>query len=527
MDGLDAHWRRLIGAVVFLMAAAFILPGLVRPPPLGENRELTRPPPLPARFSDAKAWRDAVEQAVADRFPARRFTIPALNALRLAIGVSGSERVIVGRQGWMFYDNGGHLGTARNLPPMTDIETRAWLQGLAGRTEALGPTPYIVLTPPLKETVFPGLAPRWMGPPSPDRPALRLARLAREAQAGVLLYPHDAVAAQGPHAYSRHDTHWTGYGGYGGYVELMTALKARGIGHGPRPLTAFVRENLAPGQQQADLASMEGVKAFVRVDAPSLIDPAVQGRLAITWLSDNHSWTGPRVIDTGQIGKPTLLLTVDSFSNALLPLLYGDFSRLIVAHNQDGAWRPDLVAAYHPDAVILEVLESGLTSSLVPGPAPSADASDRIGEVLHQGPVRLRPIAGLAAALDAAPAANCNVEAAALASARRGGWRLKVSGWISDLGDRPGLPQGLTRLTGPGADLVGEVAVTLDRPDVAAAFHKPAAAVSGYDQTLASEALAAGEYQVRVYRRVAAGWVSCPGPRLAVGRQAMQGAPGS
>lgn len=509
MDELDAHWRRLIGVVAFLMAAAFILPGLVQPPALGENRVLTRPPPLPHGLAGLKAWRDEVDQVVADRFPARRFLIPALNALRLTAGVSGSDRVIVGRQGWLFYDNGSHLGAARNVPPMSAAETRAWLEGLAGRTEALGAIPYLVLTPPMKETVFPQYAPSWMGAPSPDRPAPRLARLARQAQVGEVIYPHAAVAAQGPQAYSRHDTHWTGYGAYGGYSALMQALRARGLGHGPRPLSAFAREPLAYDRQQSDLASMEGVKGFVRVDAPALIDPAAQGRIKTTWLSDNHSWTGPRVIDTGQVGKPTLLLTVDSFSNALLPLLYGDFSRLVVAHNQDGAWRPDLIAAYHPDAVILEVLESGLPSSLAQAPPASAEAADRIGDVLGLGPTPLKPAAGLATLLDQAPPASCNIETASLTAARRGGWRLRVSGWVSDLGDQPGLATGRVRLTGPAGDLIGDLTIDLRRPDVAAAFHKPAAEASGYDQTLASDALSPGDYSVRVYRRTAKGWVTC------------------
>ncbi len=521
MDGLDAHWRRLIGVVAFLMAAAFILPVLVRAPNLQENRELSPPPPWPRHLSEAPAFRDGVEAAVADRFPARRFLIPFLNAARLPLGVSGSGRVIVGRDGWLFYDNGSHLGAARGSEALSPAQTRAWLQGLAGRTEALGAVPYLVLTPPVKETVFPRFAPGWMGPPAPDRPAPRLARLAQETVAGTVLYPLDAVAAQGPRAYSRHDTHWTGYGAYGGYETLMRALQARGVGQGPRPRSAFVEAPIAYGAQQADLANMEGVKGFVRLDNPQLIDPRVQGRVAITYLGADHSWMGPRVIETGEVGKPTLMLTVDSFSNALLPLLYGDFSRLIVAHNQDGPWRPDLIAAYHPDAVVLEVLETGLASSLVPGPPASPQARDRIDQVLGPAPA-LRPVGAEAAALDPAPPASCGLDVAELTPTSVGGpgWRLRAAGWISDLGPGPGLVAGRIRLTGPGGDWVGDLAVTQDRPDVAAFFHKPQVAVSGYEQTVSTGPLAAGAYAVRLYRRTPGGWVSCKGRDLTLGGRA-------
>jgi len=48
---------------------------------------------------------------------------------------------------------------------------------------------------------------------------------------------------------------------------------------------------------------------------------------------------------------------------------------------------------------------------------------------------------------------------------------------------------------------------------VAAALRKPGARLSGYDQVLASGALARGTYEVRVYRRTAQGWVVCPAGR--------------
>ena len=54
----------------------------------------------------------------------------------MLFGVSGSDRVIVGRDGWLFYDDDTHLGSARNTPPMSGAEVRDWLMTMAGRTEA-------------------------------------------------------------------------------------------------------------------------------------------------------------------------------------------------------------------------------------------------------------------------------------------------------------------------------------------------------------------------------------------------------
>ena len=84
------------------------------------------------------------------------------------------------------------------------------------------------------------------------------------------------------------------------------------------------------------------------------------------------------MIDTGEVGKPVLLMTRDSFSNEIQSLLYPHFSRLILAHNQDGFWRQDLIDRFKPDIVILEVIEPGLRVGMGDGPAPSPEATARI-----------------------------------------------------------------------------------------------------------------------------------------------------
>jgi len=122
------------------MAAAWLAPLWVRPPGIQENRVLAQRPTWPRRLEEMKAFPKAADAYVADRFPIRPHLIGVLNRLRLMAGVSGSSRVIVGRDGWLFFDDDTHLGGARGDPPLLGPQVRSWLITLAGRTEYAAPT---------------------------------------------------------------------------------------------------------------------------------------------------------------------------------------------------------------------------------------------------------------------------------------------------------------------------------------------------------------------------------------------------
>jgi Ca2+-binding RTX toxin-like protein len=391
-----AHWGRLIGASLVVLAAAFVVPWFVAPPDLAENRPLADAPAPPRSLGELAAYRKAADAYVADRFPARTLLIAALNRLRLAAGVSGSPRVVVGRDGWLFDDDGSHMAALSK--PLTDVAAQAWLAGLAGRSESLAAQgkAYVVICPPMKPAVYPDRGPAWLHI-DPNRPAAALSRLARASGAGHLIYL-DAALAQptrwGLKTYSPHDTHWTGLGAYLGYAAFMRELQAEGIGAGPRPLERFREVHRGEPNKPRNLALMLGVASFVDVDYPELADPADEVSLQVTYLSAKHDWTGPHVIDTGQAGKPVLLITVDSFSNAFLPFLYGDFSRIVVAHLDDGFWRPDLIARFNPDVVVTEVVESGLGSVMTPAPpaSPEALAGIRTAVARWRTALQARPI---------------------------------------------------------------------------------------------------------------------------------------
>ncbi|HEX7943162.1 MAG TPA: hypothetical protein VF495_00770, partial [Phenylobacterium sp.] len=189
-------------------------------------------------------------------------------------------------------------------------------------------------------------------------------------------------SAWGLKTYTAYDTHWTGLGAYLGYAAFMRELQALGRAEGPRPLEAFREVRMGEVNKPRNLALMLGVASFVDVDHPELGDPLSEDAVQVTYLGPKHDWTGPHVIDTGQAGKPVLMMTVDSFSNALVPFLYSHFSRIVVSHVDDGTWRPDLIARFNPDIVVLEVVESGLRPAMSRAPQASPEALARIGRTL-------------------------------------------------------------------------------------------------------------------------------------------------
>jgi hypothetical protein len=507
----------LIGTILVLMATAWIAPRFIPAPDIQENRILAAKPRWPQWLADVRAFRKATDAYVADHFPARPHLIGVLNRLRMLVGVSGSNRVIVGRHGWLFFDDDTHLGSARGDPPMTQAETRAWLATLAGRTEYLRArgVPYLVVSPPVKETIYPQDGPAWYAGPNPNRPAIALPRLAQASGAGQVLYlwPQLAQATRaGQKTFSLHDTHWTGYGAYAGYVGLMDRLHAMGLADAPLPLSAF--QKLHPlGKGPRDLALMLGVSSFVDLDYPHFDTPPGLVTARVSYLTAKQDWTAPQVIDTDKVGKPVLLMTRDSFSNELLPFLLPHFSRIVLSHNQDGFWRPDLIERFKPDIVLAEVIEPGLRVGLGEGPQASEAALAHIDRVLGSaGPMLSVPDAGLARALAAAqPTGNCNLEVATLARGEGAEATLTISGWISELSPRVTSPDGFVALKGDGATLVAPLKVDKPRPDVAAYFKTPAGRDSGFAASLFARQLPKGAYLPSIYRRAGAGWIVCTG----------------
>lgn len=336
-------------------------------PELVENRRLAGWPSSALMTRNFAEWRNGLDAWVADNFPARRHMISALNYVRWRLGYSGTSRVVVGADGWLFYNDGSNLAQVR---PSTIAKTEldAWVDEQKARTEFLNArgAQYLVLAAPVKESLY-----RERVPPYLTRVGVTNAQaIAASVHAAGLrnyldLQPALAIAKQvGVQIYTPYDTHWTGEGAYVAYKEIINAFKQRGLPVEPQSRSAFRLTQPREAAVPQDLAYMLGIASFVRQEYPQLV-AIEQITPRITWLGSDRDWTADRVIDTGVPG-PVLLMTGDSFSNACLPLLERSFSRIVFSHHQNGFFRRDLIERYKPNAVLLEVIESGIRHAMPP-----------------------------------------------------------------------------------------------------------------------------------------------------------------
>ena len=376
---LDRWSALILGslACVALMLCVNHVPGLTRPEII-ENRVLAELPAVPKSLSALRDYSKKIDAHVSDNFPARPYFIATLNYLRYRLGYSGTSKIFVGHDGWLFYDDGSHLDQARDAAPLTAEQRRAWVTTLAGRVEQLRSRNaiYVVLSAPNKELIFPDKLPRWARKGHGDAEVLE-ADARRVNEPNLVALRRALVQERRLHAdvYARYDTHWTGYGAHAAYVALCAKLKEAGFPMEPLPLSDF-----SPTDAHAkDLARMLGISSFVRPIFPRFQHP-VQPSLKTIYLSEKADPTGPRIIETGLTGKPTIQCTEDSFGEELLNFLYPHFSRLILSHPKDGFYREDLISTYHPDVVLLEVIETGLRHAMSPAAEPKLETRDRIRE---------------------------------------------------------------------------------------------------------------------------------------------------
>ena len=316
----------------------------------GENRTLARFPDLQTRLT---AWPAAIEDWFEDRLAFRRQAV----SFAASLGLSQTDLVLEGENGWMFYMGDGSREDLLRHTVLTaeDKNTVRNAQQEVIRRCAEAGAAYAVLVCPDKHSVYQEYLPEAFRnipgesrleqilPVLRDIPGLHLADT-REAM----------VQAKGDlPLYYLTDSHWNFLGAWtaakAAYTVFAEALPGLRV---PAEESAETGEKTA--RRQGDLANMlnrDGMEDYevpVTLREPQLIsqsipDPEKPGRFTVVYENPDRP------------DLPRAVVFHDSFGEALRPYIAACFSRTVFVWSDHV--RMDVVREEQPDMVIQEYVE--------------------------------------------------------------------------------------------------------------------------------------------------------------------------
>lgn len=294
-------------------------------------------------FNEFDAW-------LTDHFAARRYFINAGSTVKENVFRTGSDQVIVGEDGFLFYNETTADYCGENLLTQQEIDAIAdSLKEMADQASSYG-AKLVVAVAPNKNTVYGDYMPQAY-------------RAVRDNAAGVsnmdLLYA--ALAKRGvlyadlrvslanaeSLTYHKRDTHWNGEGARIAYNAILDVLELSRDDFSAYPTihtTDFSGDldgMLYPGSEKTDdnyMPQYDFDSAFVYTSAGA-------APMAMS-------------LATRSGGEGSLLIFRDSFGSALIPYFSASFRD--VRYERAMPYRIDLLARNPADAVIIEIAERNI-----------------------------------------------------------------------------------------------------------------------------------------------------------------------
>ena len=275
---------------------------------------------------------------------------------------SGADRVLLGKDGWLFFTGNKAVECYRGLDPFTERELEAWRLLLEGRRDALAERGirYLFLLVPNKHTVYPEHLPDRLNVVSETSRLDQLTDHLRAHSDVDFIDLRDVLiqSKRRGQMYDRTGTHWTAQGRFFAYG-VISELVAQWLPE----ITPLVpsefrsREVEVPGLELAQMLGLqeelrEVVLRVVPRTASANRDPAVAEDLRSSM--GIHRSRKLQVYVGEDASLPRLMLVGDSFGNSLIKMLAEDYSRSVYIRDQ---FDLELIDREEPDVVINQVAE--------------------------------------------------------------------------------------------------------------------------------------------------------------------------
>lgn len=268
---------------------------------------------------------------------------------------SNNRQVVVGREGWLFFEETVDDYLRRNVLSPGDLVRLGRILALQQEYLAEQDIVFVFTVAPNKNTIYGDQMPERYWPlPNPSNlenleSVLRDLGVAYVDLAEALLQARERVSI-----YHRDDTHWNNYGALKAVQSVMAEVEAR-----------------VPGFIRPSFPTEYDPQQIWRGDLAAMLFPAVD---RLDWqleydLDQTYELSRPmrspedmNIISTSGYGDTRLLIFRDSFCNAWIPFLSRSFSYAHYVRAVPHDYR--LLATDEPDVVILEVAERNLPDLL-------------------------------------------------------------------------------------------------------------------------------------------------------------------
>ncbi len=341
-----ARHRHYFAAFAAILIAAPLVVGLVAPDSpasvLKEGRRLAPAPGLPTDSAGWLALPAAFDAYLKDHFGLRQALIRAHKDLTKPILGTGSDKVLVGRDGRMFYLGEEAVRQSAGLV-LRDERITETVDLVAAMNAALARrgVRFLVASPPNGSTVYQDDLPDWaQNHGRRTEYDLFHEGLATKGVRMVDLRPVMAKArAEGP-AYYRTDTHWTPRGALAAFNAVVEAA-----GHPDWRLDPAMALSPPSLRKGGDLARLLGVQDSVSEEVEELKLPPGERKLMTADPYGDYEQT------SGHPG-PTILILGDSFTGAHFePMLLPQVGRVIWLSDQHCGFDWGAIDRFRPDEV--------------------------------------------------------------------------------------------------------------------------------------------------------------------------------
>jgi len=294
------------------------------------------------------------------------------------MGSSGSEKVLVGKDGWLFSKHEKFLQEHRGAVNFEEAEIDGWLQAMRRRQRWLKRQSihHIFVICPTKYEVYTDYLPDWARPIGPTRfDAIKEGIQSRTDVDMVDLKPllRQARKKTTKLLYSKNDTHWTDNGSTTAYRTIMDAVRRyypdihvarKGVDYD------FIQAS-APGGLRRMMNNWwgfdEGLYDTISVRPHRKLFRSARILDGGEWKSCPARDVGwnlnkPAVLETTLEDAPRVLIFRDSFTIGIHALLRLSFSAVMFAKHDGNVLDTKLIREFGPDLIIYEMIDDVLLS---------------------------------------------------------------------------------------------------------------------------------------------------------------------